>query len=284
MPIVRPTLRRDPKSRMPIGAARAAPQKINWRAAFHMSTSLRAERGHKVHSGMRSLVNCFRLRQSRLAARKQRDAVYNRYSGATMIPRQAYLDNLEIASRLLQSRALNGTTVVECGTWRGGMAAGLIETLGPARHYHFFDSFEGLPPAREIDGISARQWQEDIHSPEYCNNCTASEREFRETVAMADLPADRLHVHRGLFEKTVPESDTGPIGLLRLDGDWYDSTMCCLRALFPRISSGGILVIDDYGTWDGCTRAVHEYLAAQSRPEPIEHFGSGRIPYLCVRA
>ena len=141
------------------------------------------------------------------------------------------------------------------------MAAGLMsKRLGSSRDYHFFDSFEGLPPAKEIDGVCPTMATRRSVSM-YFNNCTASEQEFCATIAKANLPSERLHIHRGFFEETVPKSNTGPIGLLRLDGDWYESTICCLRSLFPRIVPGGILIIDDYGTWDGCTRALHDYLS-----------------------
>ena len=59
--------------------------------------------------------------------------------------------------------------------------------------------------------------------------------------------------------------------------------MICLAALLPRVMTGGVVIIDDYGTWDGCTRAVHDYLSAHKRREPIERFGMSRIPYLQIR-
>ena len=163
------------------------------------------------------------------------------------------------------------------------MSAGLIETLGRERKYHFFDSFEGLPPAQEIDGSTALQWQNNTSSKLYFNNCSASEEQFMETVKRTGIEARNLNVYKGFFETTVPPSDTGPIALLRLDGDWYESTICCLRALFPRLVPGGLLIIDDYGVWDGCTRAVHDYLSAQSRPEPIERFGSTGVAFIRLR-
>lgn len=65
------------------------------------------------------------------------------------------------------------------------------------------------------------------------------------------------------------------IALLRLDGDWYDSTMTCLMHLFPLVTTGGLVIIDDYGVWEGCTRAVHRYLADNERPEGIRTTSSG---------
>lgn len=219
----------------------------------------------------------------RSSRRRQSLRIYERYRDATMIARDAYVDNLEIAQVMACNPVLAENTIVECGTWRGGMAAGLVEVCGLNRSYHFFDSFAGLPPARAIDGDSARRWQEDTTSPNYHDNCTASEEQFRETIGRTGICDSRANVYKGLFEDTVRVANVGKIALLRLDGDWYDSTMCCLEALFPKIADGGFLVIDDYGTWDGCTRAVHDYLSKYKRPEAINRHGRTGVPFLSVR-
>lgn len=210
-------------------------------------------------------------------------SVYDRYHVATMIPRQAYLDNLAIASRVARDQRLAGHSVAECGTWKGGMSAGLMEILGGRRTYHFFDSFSGLPDAKAIDGEAALQWQADKSGLTYFDNCTASEEEFRQTIARVGADESTYAVYKGFFHETLAGAETGTIALLRIDGDWYDSTMCCLDSLFPRIIPGGILIIDDYGTWDGCTRAMHDYLALNKRPEAIERFGASGVPYLQIR-
>jgi hypothetical protein len=200
-----------------------------------------------------------------------------------MIPRQAYFDNLAIASLIALDPRLADHSVVECGTWKGGMSAGLIEILGSRRPYHFFDSFSGLPDAQPIDGDGALQWQANKAGVTYFDNCTASEEEFRQTLDRARADPLMCAIYKGLFSETVAKAPTGSIALLRIDGDWYDSTMTCLEALFPRVSPSGLVIIDDYGTWDGCTRAVHDYLAANKRPEAIERFGLSAVPYLRIR-
>nr|WP_290986708.1 TylF/MycF/NovP-related O-methyltransferase [Hyphomicrobium sp.] len=210
-------------------------------------------------------------------------AIYDRYRQSTMLSRQAYLDNLAIASLVAGKAALSGHGVVECGTWRGGMAAGLMEILGSDRCYHFFDSFSGLPEARVIDGEAALLWQANKSGPTYFENCTASEDEFRKTIAFVGKTSHACTIHRGLFNDTVPKSETGALALLRVDGDWYDSTMTCLEGLLPRVAIGGVVIIDDYGTWDGCTRAVHDYLAVHKRAESIERYGRSAVPYLRIR-
>ena len=209
-------------------------------------------------------------------------SAYNRYRDATMIQECAFVENLELARRIAADSSFARCSVVECGTWRGGMSAALIEVMGRERSYHFFDSFAGLPPAKAIDGEAARRWQENTNSPYNYNNCTASQEEFIATINRTGIDHDKVHVYPGLFQNTVGTIDVGRIALLRLDGDWYDSTMCCLRAFFPRMADGGYVIIDDYGFWDGCTRAVHDYLARNERTESIYRHGLSNVPYIKV--
>jgi hypothetical protein len=71
---------------------------------------------------------------------------------------------------------------------------------------------------------------------------------------------DRAIFVKGLFQDTLPTYDIPPISLLHLDGDWYDSTMTCLNHLWDKVSPGGIVQIDDYGSWQGCRKAVDEFM------------------------
>jgi hypothetical protein len=79
---------------------------------------------------------------------------------------------------------------------------------------------------------------------------------------------------RGPVEETVPGQTPSRLALLRLDTDWYESTRHELHHLYPRLADGGVLIIDDYGHWEGCRRAVDEYFAASPTP-PLLH----RIDY-----
>jgi O-methyltransferase len=206
---------------------------------------------------------------AKMQKERQHKKVFQKYKDYTMIPEFSYLANLALAEPAYK---LEGA-VVECGTWRGGMIAGIADLLGKSHRYHLFDSFEGLPPAKEVDGASAIEWQKDIHSPGYHDNCTA-EVEWAER-AMGMSAAASVNIHKGWFEDTLgAQPFAEPISLLLLDGDWYDSTMTCLENLFPKVVPGGLILIDDYHTWDGCSRAVHDYLSKHSKVERIrEHNG-----------
>jgi O-methyltransferase len=181
--------------------------------------------------------------------------IYKRYSAFTMIDKYTYIKNLEIADSYRQVRGC----VVECGVWRGGMSAGLADVLGPDREYFLFDSFEGLPPAEEIDGPAALRWQANTQSPGYHDNCKAPADDAR--TAMRLSAAAHFSLFKGWFHETLPGfRPPEPIALLRLDADWYESTLICLKHLYPYLAPGGVAIIDDYQPWDGCARAVHEFL------------------------
>lgn len=182
--------------------------------------------------------------------------VAQRYRQHTMIRRPAFVDNLMIAQRWAPS----GGEVVECGVWRGGMIRGLADLLGPDRKYHLFDSFEGLPPAQEeLDGQAAIAWQKDAASPYFYDNCSADEVYARELFEGSGLDVE---FHCGWFDDTIAKYQPGrPISVLRLDGDWYNSTMTCLRGLVCYLAPKALVLVDDYYHWDGCARALHDYLA-----------------------
>ena len=83
--------------------------------------------------------------------RKEHARVFGMLREHTMVPESLYVANLELAA---QYSSVEGA-VVECGTWRGGMIAGIATVCGPGRRYYLFDSFQGLPEAKEIDGEAA---------------------------------------------------------------------------------------------------------------------------------
>jgi O-methyltransferase len=185
-------------------------------------------------------------------------SVYQKYTNFTMIPENTYIGNLRLAARAAE---ISGS-VVECGTWRGGMIAGIADVLGPARRYYLFDSFEGLPPAKEIDGPAALAWQSNTTGPAYFDNCTASETEARTAMSMSS--AKDYRIIKGWFNDSLPRAAVSkPIAILRLDGDWYDSTKCVLDNFASSVAPGGLIIVDDYYIWDGCTQAVNEFAASR---------------------
>jgi hypothetical protein len=175
-----------------------------------------------------------------------------------MVPENIYTANLHLAAKV---KSIPGA-IVECGTWRGGMIAGIADALGADRHYYLFDSYEGMPPTKEIDGEAARAWEKNTSGPYYHNNCRASEDEAKQTMSMS--AATNYTLMKGWFNETLPGANIGPIALLRMDADWYDSTKLILDNLARCLVPGGLIIVDDYYVYQGCARAVNECAAVRN--------------------
>ena len=161
--------------------------------------------------------------------------------------------------------------IVECGVWRGGsmMAAALtLQRLGHSdRDLYLFDTFSGMPEPTAEDVDSAydgfdlrRMWQRRRRGE--MNWIGVPAAEVRDAMASTGYPMQRVHLVEGRVEDTVPAHAPDRIALLRLDTDWYASTRHEMEHLYPRLSPGGVLVLDDYGHYAGARRAVDEHLAA----------------------
>lgn len=156
---------------------------------------------------------------------------------------------------------------VECGVWRGGsmMAAALtLLRLGERdRHLYGFDTFTGMPEPSAADRPSPydgysphRRWRRKRRR----GWAAVGAEEVRRNLAETGYPADRVRLVEGMVEDTLPDRAPERIAILRLDTDWYESTKHELETLFPRLEAGGVLIIDDYGHYEGARRAVDEYL------------------------
>ena len=195
--------------------------------------------------------------------------LYAKYKEFTMIPIPQFVDNLAMVDRFKNTPGC----IVECGVWRGGMSAAMAEICGRDRKYFLFDSFEGLPPANENDGKDAIDWQKNRDSEFYYDNCKAEMKYAKNAMELSGVKAPELV--QGWFNETLHKSNTGPIAILRLDADWYESTMTCLNEFYPKVSSGGLVLIDDYNFWEGCSKAVHDYLSKNNLSDRIHQTENG---------
>lgn len=166
--------------------------------------------------------------------------------------------------------------IVECGVWRGGsmmLAAYKLLALGRSdRNLYLFDTYEGLPKPDEIKDIdlwgnrAIDGWLPMKTSEEGSHWAKASIEDVQANMQSTGYPYGRIHFVKGMVERTIPDSAPKGIALLRLDTDWYASTKHEMEHLFPRLSSNGILILDDYGHLKGARRAVDDYLAEQKLP------------------
>jgi O-methyltransferase len=163
--------------------------------------------------------------------------------------------------------------LAECGVWRGGsmMAAALtLRALGDtSRILYLYDTFEGMsaPSQRDVsfEGRGA-DWLLKQEPRETGIWCYASLGDVRANLLSSGYPANKIVLVKGKVEDTIPATLPSDLSLLRLDTDWYESTHHELIHLYPRLNHSGILIIDDYGHWQGARAAVDEYFAAEREP------------------
>jgi hypothetical protein len=173
--------------------------------------------------------------------------------------------------------------IVECGVWKGGSMAAVARTLlqrqDVSRELYLFDTFEGMttPTAKDFDytGRKASQVLQDVPG-DRCDD--APLEQVKEVLYATGYPKEKIHFVRGRVEETIPVSAPDAIALLRLDTDWYDSTRHELVHLFPRLFKAGVIIIDDYGHWEGCRQACDEYFAQNRIPILLNRIDTtGRI-------
>ena len=139
-----------------------------------------------------------------------------------------------------------------------------------SRNLYLYDTYEGMSAPtehdRSFDGVAADVQLARDQDRQNGIWCEASLEDVKANLAATGYPMERVFFIKGKVEDTIPASPDIPsrIAVLRLDTDWYESTKHELVHLYPRLSPKGVLLIDDYGHWQGARKAVDEYFAATS--------------------
>ena len=190
---------------------------------------------------------------------------------ATLYEQAVYCEKFQIAGDF-----------VECGVWKGGavgmMAAANLKHGKQRRDLHLFDAFDDIcEPDPEKDGAFAVADVKKLSNgkvdpkgtveamtgfyDQFGGHGTIDTCQELLTQKLK-YPKENIIYHKGWFQNTVEHDakNISAIAVLRLDGDWYDSIKICLDHLYPKVTKGGLVVIDDYGYYEGCTKAVDEYL------------------------
>jgi O-methyltransferase len=162
-------------------------------------------------------------------------------------------------------------TIVECGVWRGGSMMAVALTLlrlgSTDRDLYLFDTFSGMTAPSQEDVRRSGELAADLLAEESADShlwAIATIDDVREAVLGLGYPRERIHFVEGPVEETLSSQAPNEMALLRLDTDWYSSTKHELVHLYPRLAKGGVLILDDYGYWQGARRAVDEYLAEEN--------------------
>jgi O-methyltransferase len=195
--------------------------------------------------------------------------IYSSVNRYTMLSVEGILANIRAVDHILRSRIAGD--IVECGVWRGGssmsMALALNHGHDASRSLWMYDTYAGMTNAtvNDVDhkgdgaaGLLARARQDKDPEDNWVVAYAGLEQ-VKSNMASTGHPLDRIRFIKGPVEETVPREAPEAIAILRLDTDWYESTLHELIHLYPRLSPGGILIIDDYGHWQGARKAVDEY-------------------------
>jgi hypothetical protein len=166
--------------------------------------------------------------------------------------------------------------IVECGVWKGGsmllIARKLARMGDTGRDLFLFDTFEGMsePTGEDVSAVDHTRAGDLLEVADRTEGdnvwCYSPIDEVRSNLQKSAYPMDKMHFIKGKVEETLPEPSIGPIALLRLDTDWYESTRHELETLYDKLVPGGLLIIDDYGHWSGSRKAVDEFIAIRKLP------------------
>jgi O-methyltransferase len=170
--------------------------------------------------------------------------------------------------------------LVECGVAQGGSAlliALVNQQFGDgSRRLWLFDSYEGLPNPTSEDYKDGKTGTHLRPLPK--GSCLGTIEDVRRLLFQQHALTERsIQLVKGWFQDTLPvtRSQMGAIALLRLDGDWYESTKVCLEMLYDKVTEGGFVILDDYFSCFGCKLATDEFLAERGKAFPIVPDGRG---------
>jgi O-methyltransferase len=187
--------------------------------------------------------------------------------GETMIGEKR-LDNLQHCAVDAIQSGVPGD-FIETGVWRGGaciLLRGVLAALGSTdRKVWVADSFAGLPPP-ELD-----RYPQDAGDTHYTRpELAISVDQVKANFSRYGLLDDQVQFLVGWFSDTLPTAPIDKLAVLRLDGDMYSSTMDAISVLYPKVSAGGYVIVDDYGAIPTCKAAIEDYRRDNGITDPIE--------------
>jgi O-methyltransferase len=177
------------------------------------------------------------------------------------------LDNLQQLVETVLAAQVPGD-FIETGVWRGGASIfmrAILKAYGVTdRTVWVADSFKGLPPPK------AKRYPADSSSNLHTyQELAISRRQVEANFAAYDLLDERVKFLEGWFSETLPTAPITQLALIRLDGDMYESTMDALTALYPKLSAGGYVIVDDYGAIEACRKAISDFRVARNITAPL---------------
>ena len=202
------------------------------------------------------------------------DVVFQNCKKNTMVS----VSHLQYLSILVEEMNTNriGGAIVECGVWKGGCMMWMIRCQSYSdkeREFYLYDTFDGMTfPGSSKDAEEAQRIYKNIESSSYKRDydkwhdtnkwAYAPIDLVKKNIEMIDYDASKIHYVKGDVLETLETNEKPPcISILRLDTDWYESTKKELEVLYPLVSPGGYIIVDDYYAWKGSRVATDEFLA-----------------------
>ena len=199
--------------------------------------------------------------------------LYLKYCHKTMVPWSGLYTAYKAAKHIAKHKIPGA--IVECGVWKGGCSALMAETLikqgETGREIYLYDTFAGMTAPEDIDqhfteSRDSHKLYSDNKKSDHVDWCYGPYEEVQATLKTSGYPEEKIHMIKGPVEETLQKTLPENIALLRLDTDWYESTKAEMEHLYPLLSTGGMFLVDDYGTWQGARRAVDEYIEKHNLP------------------
>jgi hypothetical protein len=198
---------------------------------------------------------------------------YIQGSAITMLP-MARLNNLQSCIAEVVQQRIPGD-LIETGVWRGGATIfmrGALKAYGAAdRKVWVADSFEGLPkPDEKAFPLEAKAHERPIMT-KMVKHFAAGIEDVKRNFEAYGLLDDKVQFLKGWFKDTLPTAPISQLAVMRLDGDYYESTIDALENLYDKLSVGGFAIIDDYGeeTWTYCKKAVEDFRTKRNIKDPL---------------
>lgn len=158
--------------------------------------------------------------------------------------------------------------IVECGTYKGGSAAVLAAHMSINRRLWLYDSFEGMPGTTVQDGEDAKAY---IGEGAVALECVY------EALGIAGADLDKVIIKKGWFDYTFKQQLPTEIALLHCDADWYESVLLTLETFYPLVKDGGVVILDDFGYWEGCRVAFYDFCAKHKIAPLVERVSMDQL-------
>jgi len=195
-------------------------------------------------------------------------AIYKKVANNTMTSPERIYSLIE-AIKYVEKNRIEGD-IVECGVWKGGSMMAVAETLALyknfTRNLYLYDTYEGMSEPTEHDKTfygenASTLLDKDANKEKNLVWAYSTLETVKQGMQTTGYPEGNIKYVKGKVEDSIPATIPGKIAVLRLDTDWYESTLHELVHLYPLLVTGGVLILDDYGHWAGAKKAVDEYFA-----------------------